>query len=81
MKLAPTIYIRWLFFSNAVETLGSLQQIINFRASKINHRLVTSIEIVVHLPHEELKETAVDSINNVINKKFSGFSSRNFASE
>jgi hypothetical protein len=60
--------------------LDSLQQIINFTAFQINQRLVTNIDMVVHLPHEELKETAVDSATNIINQKFGGFSSRDFAS-
>ena len=46
-----------------------LQQIINFRAFQINRRLVADTEMAVHLPHEELKETAVDSVTNTIDKK------------
>ena len=68
------------FFNSAVELLDSLQQIINFTDFQINQGLITNIQMVVHLPHEELKETAVDSVTNIINQKFSGFSSRGFAS-
>jgi len=52
-----------------VELSDSLQQKINFTAFQINQRLVTNIEMVVHLPHEELKETAVDSVTNIIDQK------------
>jgi hypothetical protein len=53
--------------------LDSLQPTIDFAAFQINQRLVTSTEMVVHLPHEELKETAVDSVINTIDQKFRGF--------